>query len=838
MPFEKVELPALNPHTLKPALNPILVVDGAGLEKVKAYLATPRPYVKDYETTVTETYYQRKARTLQLGDRDVQYVIDLLAFADGSPDKLWAAQGEYRIEGRMLRKWWEEPRPTIDATTGEFSNERGFDLVPVNPAPLAPVVEVLRPSMDSDAWLKIGYYLEFEYIVSKWNLGIRAWNFYDAYLAERLLHNGAVPTAIKDFWALDDAVARYFKQTISKEAQTTFNLKDPLTDEQIIYTALDVRLPWSLKAMQEPKIKNARIAWPVQIENDAVPAFGDMHINGLWVNPEKWQIIIDANEAALDEALNELDVHFIPLVGKKVLPDPERVAAAHAAFKLEDIPTAEEKDISDQIKAAKRLKNIELVESLTNKRTQLADERKARKAAAKEFHKSISYLATKGYADEVDKFRGESKINFGSADQVRAALFSGNFGLNEKNLPDLDANTTLKNHMGIPIIQALVKYKKIKKQLETYGYRWITPRDQIAKDTKSKHGFVDPDTSRIHPPFRQTGTDTGRPSCANPNVLNLPKEKKFREAFEARAGHMNVTKDCAGQELRILTQISGEPSWIEAFNTEKDVHSISAALISPAKWKEGAVMVETKMMVDGVEKIIPPCAFYHNNFKKCKCPKHEDIRGKYKAVNFGIAYDKQAYSLSVELGITEKEAQEILDEWKRVFKITQAALENLRNTAYERGEARTLSNRRRILSKVSFEQAKKRCEEKRGVGNCSARQIGYAKEALEAAVKREGGNMPIQGTGADMMKLAMGCGFDPDGKPFLWHILEPYYLAMMENYVYDEFMVETPDEFCDAVGGPEGIGGAISDAIIRAGAQFVTAVPMASEGAIAKTWTK
>jgi DNA polymerase I-like protein with 3'-5' exonuclease and polymerase domains len=101
-----------------------------------------------------------------------------------------------------------------------------------------------------------------------------------------------------------------------------------------------------------------------------------------------------------------------------------------------------------------------------------------------------------------------------------------------------------------------------------------------------------------------------------------------------------------------------------------------------------------------------------------------------------------------------------------------------------------------------------------------------------AARKREAGNLPIQGSGADMMKEAMGCGFDSNGKPYLWHLLEPEYGALLENYVYDEFVTESPEANSEAVSSE------VSDAIIRAAAEFVTIIPMESEGAIAKRWRK
>jgi DNA polymerase I-like protein with 3'-5' exonuclease and polymerase domains len=82
------------------------------------------------------------------------------------------------------------------------------------------------------------------------------------------------------------------------------------------------------------------------------------------------------------------------------------------------------------------------------------------------------------------------------------------------------------------------------------------------------------------------------------------------------------------------------------------------------------------------------------------------------------------------------------------------------------------------------------------------------------------------------MKRAMGCGFDENGKPYLWHQLEPDYNALLENYIYDELVVESPEEHSVAVADT------VEDAIIRAGAEIVKVVPMESEGGIAKRWSK
>jgi DNA polymerase I-like protein with 3'-5' exonuclease and polymerase domains len=399
--------------------------------------------------------------------------------------------------------------------------------------------------------------------------------------------------------------------------------------------------------------------------------------------------------------------------------------------------------------------------------------------------------------------------------------------LTSKNCPNTDGKRTLIKFPDLGIVQALRKFKAIEKQLATYSYRWIMTRDEKDPLTK-KSGYVDPDTGRLHPDFRQCGADTGRPSCTDPNVLNLPRDPRYRKAFISRPGYDMVCKDCAGQELRILTEYSQEPAWIKAFLNKQDVHSISSEMINKELWKSATIHVETTLKSG---KVIPPCAYYYDDRKKCDCPGHKTIRDVYKAFNFGMVYDKSDFTFAIELNKDKDDVAVMTSAWKAEFAITQRCLEKLRNDGYNKHEARDLAGGRRIMRSISYEQAKIASYEK-FAEKTTADRIMKTMEGMIAAVKREAGNMPIQGTGARLMMLAMGCGFDPEGKPYLWHTLEPKHQALLLNYVYDEFVVESPEPNSVSVGE------AIEDAIIRAGGEFVKCVPMESDGMISKRWQK
>jgi DNA polymerase I-like protein with 3'-5' exonuclease and polymerase domains len=795
------DIPKLNPATLTPALNPIMVTDGAGLDKLTAYLTKVKEYTFDYETNICDRFFHRRARLLGIGDRNEQYIVDLLAFA-GSKERLIASQGLYR--GKYSASFYPK-----------FA-EAYFQI-------LEPVVSVIRPSLESNSHLKVGHYLEFEYIVSKWCLGIRPWNYFCTFRAERSITNGAIPVHQKDFFGLDDLVRRYCKFQIDKTSQTSFDLESPLTDEQITYLALDIRLPTALKGAQEKKIKAYGLARSVQIHMDAIPAFGDKHLNGMLAATDQWQKIIDDNELDLKLAITEMDVHFLPVVGHKVKWDQAEIDRLKNVYESYKEKSPEEIFVDDERRLLKR-KDPRYAE-LGERRAALEALRAITRTKAKdEYHAERAKGSAKVKAD-YSKMEGESAINYNSPAQLLAALHAGPFGLNGKNLKESN-DKAMEKHTNLPVIKAIRKYRQLTKALGTYGYRWITSREEIDTET-GKHGFVDPDTGRIHARFNQFGADTGRPSCTDPNMLNLPQDKRYREAFISRPGYDMVCKDCAGQELRILTEYSREQAWVEAFLNKQDLHSISAEMINFELWAKSAIHVETMIK----DKLIPPCAYYHKDKKKCDCPKHKEVRNDYKAFNFGVVYDKSAFSFANELGKPKEVVEVMLDAWKTKFAQTQKTLEMLRSSGYEKGEARDLAGTRRIMRSVSYEQAKKSAQEKYGE-NCDQGKIAQTMQSLVAAVRREAGNMPIQGTGAIMMHLAMGCGFDPDGKPYLWHVLEPKYNALLENYVYDELVVESPEEHSKAVEAEVG------DAIIRAGGEFVKVVPMESDGLVSKRWQK
>jgi DNA polymerase-1 len=228
--------------------------------------------------------------------------------------------------------------------------------------------------------------------------------------------------------------------------------------------------------------------------------------------------------------------------------------------------------------------------------------------------------------------------------------------------------------------------------------------------TKLKSTYVDaipelinPKTGRIHTSYAQAVAVTGRLSSTNPNLQNIPirseRGKEIRKAFIPREpNRVLVSADYSQIELRIVAAISADPNMCEAFKQGKDIHTATAA------------------KVYGISE-----------FEVTK-----EMRYKAKSVNFGIIYGQGAFGLAENLGISRTEAKEIIDNYKREFPNIQKYMDQQINNAKELGYVETLMGRKRWL-----------------------RDINSSNFTVRGFAERNAINSPIQGSAADMIKLAM-----------------------------------------------------------------------------------
>lgn len=232
-------------------------------------------------------------------------------------------------------------------------------------------------------------------------------------------------------------------------------------------------------------------------------------------------------------------------------------------------------------------------------------------------------------------------------------------------------------------------------------YRSITKLVGTYLDAFPK--LINPATGRLHTVYNQTVTATGRLSSSNPNLQNIPirteRGREIRRAFVARDDdHLLLAADYSQIELRIIASLAKDEHMLYAFNSGFDIHAATAAKI------------------------------YHLPMEEVT----KDQRRNAKSVNFGIVYGISAFGLSEQLGIPRKEAAALIEEYFAQYPDIQAFIERSKQFAREHGYARTLLGRRRYLPDINSR-------------NASAR----------AFAERNAVNMPIQGTSADMIKLAM-----------------------------------------------------------------------------------
>ena len=274
------------------------------------------------------------------------------------------------------------------------------------------------------------------------------------------------------------------------------------------------------------------------------------------------------------------------------------------------------------------------------------------------------------------------------------------------------------------------------------------------------------DDGRIHSSFNQTETRTGRISSTEPNLQNIPVRtelgREMRKFFCAAEGCVLVDADYSQIELRVLAHIAGDSNMIEAFRNNDDIHAITASQVFNMP----------------LEMVTPL------------------MRSRAKAVNFGIVYGIGAFSLAKDIGVTNKEAKRYIDSYLAHYSGVERYMERVVERAKLDGYVETMFGRRRYLPELSS-----------------------GKHMLRAFGERVARNMPIQGTAADIIKIAM---VRVDRR-----LQEENLRARLILQVHDELIVEAPEEESEQVRRllQEEMENAVS-----------LSVPLTADAAVGKTW--
>ena len=296
---------------------------------------------------------------------------------------------------------------------------------------------------------------------------------------------------------------------------------------------------------------------------------------------------------------------------------------------------------------------------------------------------------------EIYDLAGE-EFNVNSTQQLGKILFE-KLKLTEPKKNKKGYATDVETLEGIkdehPIVQKVLDYRGLIKLSSTYVDGLIP--------------FINPKDNRIHAVFNQTITATGRISCTDPNLQNLPSHegegKNIKKSFKAKEGYVFIDADYSQIELRVLSHIAKDETMVEAFKNDEDIHK----------------QVASKVFGVPMAKVT------------------KEQRSRAKAVNFGIIYGITAFGLSQQLKIGRKEAQNYIDNYLKKYSGIKTFMEDIVNKAKEEGFVETLFARRRYVPELKS-------------NNYVVRQFGT----------RVAMNTPIQGTAADIMKIAMNKVFD------------------------------------------------------------------------------
>jgi DNA polymerase-1 len=278
--------------------------------------------------------------------------------------------------------------------------------------------------------------------------------------------------------------------------------------------------------------------------------------------------------------------------------------------------------------------------------------------------------------------------------------------------------------------------------------------------------MVDPRTGRIHTSYHQAITATGRLSSSDPNLQNIPvrtdEGRRIRQAFVAPEGRKIVAADYSQIELRIMAHLSSDAGLLHAFANELDVHSATASEVFDVELSEVS----------------------------------SDQRRKAKAINFGLIYGMSAFGLAKQVGVSRGEAQDYIDRYFARYPGVADYMDATRALAHEQGFVETLLGRRLYLPEINARNKQ--------------RQLASERTAI---------NAPMQGTAADIIKLAM---IAVDG----W-LTDSETDAKMIMQVHDELVFEVADDACATL---------CDEVTARMAGVIALKVPLLTEVGVGSNW--
>lgn len=380
------------------------------------------------------------------------------------------------------------------------------------------------------------------------------------------------------------------------------------------------------------------------------------------------------------------------------------------------------------------------------------------------------------------------KVNYNSPKQVLDICHALGYPVENTNEREIKKLARLNDETGEvvkakhPFFGLLLQSRETSKVISTYGESFLK--------------YINPATGRVHTSFWAI-VSTGRVSSGfkddnAPNLQNIPKKNIFRNCFKARPGFSWVSIDYSGQELRLMADGSGEAGFIDVINRGEDLHCYAGSM----------------MFKKPIDK------------KKDKA-----LRDKAKTINFGKPYGMGPDKLADELDIPIDEAKDLFKQYSEAFPVLNKWLEGLQRSAVLKGYAETAGPCKRIRW---FPDAK-RAKELRKTAKAGDKTVWKEILIAEGGVAREGGNFPIQSSGANMLKEAL---YEVRHLVLSYNKIHKEEVAFLICTVHDAIDVEVRTDLA------EHFAKEMEALMVAVGNKYVTKVKMEADTTVTLQWQK
>ena len=534
----------------------------------------------------------------------------------------------------------------------------------------------------------------FEYTAIKqmWNIDIK--NIYDTYILIKLLNNGL--TLPKGYNGLAGIVMREYGVDLNKDLQTSFDGTE-LSPDQLIYAVLDVVFLSLIHETYYKDLEYWKMVKLYSVECKTIRPVGDMHVNGILFDMtyHKKHTVTVFDKKKKDAYTEMVDFMYADSKLKRFLYDNDFVQEYDEYLFKWSSPKVKKMVLGLVLPGITTTNKVILTRMLKTDETLTFKQVAFLTQFLDSEYAAIETQLISGYHEELvklDLFVATDSFKFNFDSPLqRLKLFKYWY----PNLKDTNAKTLARLTKGI--LPTYKKYIKAAKMLSSFGEKMS---DYIESD------------GRIHPSFTQL-VSTGRMSSSKPNGQNQPSTSEYRNAYYARDGWSFVGADYSSQEILVAAQASGDEGFWYAIKHGYDLHSYSAS------------QIYGKDIWVAAGGHWPPVG-------KPKTKEANGLRKASKSLSFSLFYGSSALSLSENLNISHKEAQILMDKYYKTFPALASYFKRQNNLGKKNKYSRGLAP----LYRVRFYDSP--------VNQGDVNSIG-----------RKSQNAGIQGTSADMTKLAM-----------------------------------------------------------------------------------